>query len=409
MAIDNQPNIAQLELQSLLEVTQAINQNLPEANLYKIFRFTLLANLYIEQIALFAPNAEGIWENKILPGEAPPNLQEDLNPYLECKKITKLQGPSALAALYQYVIPVPHKESLLALVFLRLNLDKTNKAEANEAMRFVQLLANVLMVAIENKKLVRQQIARESRREALRKELEIARLVQNNLFPRQLPREGACICEASYLPHEEVGGDYYDFLPLDSGGYLICIADVSGKGIPAAMLMSNFQASLRTLARRKAGLKEMIAELNYLLKKNGNSEHFITVFLGVYTPAEGQLRYINAGHNPPLLIARDGATKVLEAGTTVLGIFDPLPFDEEGAVSICPGDLLFAYTDGLVETMNKQEEMFGLDRVQEFLQKYHHESLPDIHQGILEALRAYKSEGPFGDDLTLLSCRFDGR
>ena len=387
-------------------MTQAINQNLPEANLYKIFRFTLLANLYIEQIALFAPDPEGLWENKILPGKDPQSHQQHLQPFLECKKITKLQDPSVFSEQYQYVIPVPHKDSLLALVFLRLNPVKTQKAEANEALRFVQLLANVLMVAIENKKLMRQQIDRETRREALRKELEIARLVQNNLFPRQLPREGTCICEASYLPHEEVGGDYYDFLPLDNGGYLICIADVSGKGIPAALLMSNFQASLRTLARRKAGLKEMIAELNFLLKKNGNSEHFITVFLGLYHPSEATLHYINAGHNPPLLIQANGATKVLEAGTTILGIFDPLPFDEEGEVNVHPGDLLFAYTDGLVETMNSEEEMFGLDRVREFLQKHHHETLPDIHQGILEALRAYKSEGPFGDDLTLLSCRF---
>jgi sigma-B regulation protein RsbU (phosphoserine phosphatase) len=406
MAIDNQSHIAQLELQSLLEVTQAINQNLPEANLYKIFRFTLLANLYIEQIALYAPDAEGNWENKILSGPPDPSDIVHLQPFLDCKKIKELKDPSIFSAHYQYVIPVPHKDSLLALVFLRLNSGKTQKAEAKEALRFVQLLANVLMVAIENKKLVRQQIARETRREALRKELEIARLVQNNLFPRQLPREGPCICEASYLPHEEVGGDYYDFLPLENGSYLLCIADVSGKGVPAALLMSNFQASLRTLARRNAGLKEMIAELNFLLKKNGNSEHFITVFLGLFQPETNTLSYINAGHNPPLLIQENGATKVLEAGTTVLGIFDPLPFDEEGQVRVHKGDLLFAYTDGLVETMNTEDEMYGLERLLSFLEKNHGEALPDIHQGILEALRSYKSERPFTDDLTMLSCRF---
>ena len=404
MAADQSRNIAQLELQALLEVTQAINQNLPEVNLYKIFRFTLLANLNIERIGLYAPHESGDWENKISVGGEQQFKHADLVPFLDINKITPLQGCPFLAATYQFVIPVPHKNQLLALVFIKLNVN--NDKEREETLRFVQLVANVLMVAIENKKLVRDQIKREARRESMRKELDIARLVQTNLFPQALPREGACICEATYLPHDEVGGDYYDFICLDDGKFLFCIADVSGKGIPAALLMSNFQASLRTLARRAVDLNDLIAELNFQLKQNAKAEHFITVFIGVYNPQDAGLEYINAGHNPPLLVTLEGTIKQLEAGTTVLGFFDPLPFMEIGRIEAVAGSLLFAYTDGLVEVMNQQEEMYGLERVQAFIRQNATEALPDLHQGILEELRAYKKEGPFGDDLTLLSCRF---
>src|SRR5690606_1346513 len=126
---------------------------------------------------------------------------------------------------------------------------------------------------------------------------------------------------ASYFPHQTVGGDYYDYVRLPEDKFLVCIADVSGKGIPAALLMSNFQASLQALVRQTTDLDYIIRELNFLVKQNSGGERFITFFAAIYDLKKRRLTYINAGHNPPLLIS-GGKILLLEQGTTVLGAFD---------------------------------------------------------------------------------------
>src|SRR5204862_3998771 len=142
---------------------------------------------------------------------------------------------------FDIVIPVTHKTNTLALVFVG-GLDNNHRYENEDGIRFIQALSNIIIVAIENKKLVRKQLEQE----AFRKELEIASDVQQFLFPEKLPNTELLKVEASYLPHDRVGGDYYDYIPINKNQFLICVADVSGKGIPAALMMSNFQASLRT-------------------------------------------------------------------------------------------------------------------------------------------------------------------
>src|SRR5690606_27643059 len=129
----------------------------------------------------------------------------------------------------------------------------------------------------------------------------------------------------------------------------ICIADVSGKGIPASLLMSNFQASLRTLVRQTNDLKEITRELNFVIKENAKGERFITFFVAAFDIKNKTLRYINAGHNPPVLVWEDKSMQLLETGTTVLGAFDKLPFIEEEQLMIKAPLLLFSYTDGLTE------------------------------------------------------------
>jgi phosphoserine phosphatase RsbU/P len=395
-------DIARLELQSLLEVTQAINQNLPEKDLYKIFRFTLLANLSIEKICLYAANSEGNFENKISYGTDKTPDPAAVSPYLNLTKISAFD--SREESDFQYIIPVLHKKKMLAIIFLKLS-DGNGQNALDEVIRFVQLLANVLMVAIENKNLVRQEMVREARRESLRKELDIARAVQRNLFPKSLPKEGIFTCASKYLPHEQVGGDYYDYMATDNGKYLFCIADVSGKGIPAALLMSNFQASLRALVDRASDLKDLVQELNHLLKVNANSEHFITVFIGLYDPARQLLQYINAGHNPPVYVDTEGKVRLLEAGTTILGFFDPLPFIEMGQIENIKEGLIFTYTDGLVETMSPSDEQYGITRLQEFLSAHHQMPLDQLQDALLAEIESFKAAGPYADDLTLLCCR----
>ena len=186
---------------------------------------------------------------------------------------------------------------------------------------------------------------------------------------------------------------------------MVCIADVSGKGVPAAILMSNFQAVLRTILRKADDPIEVVHELNYQLSKNANRENFITFFMAVYDYDKRNLRYINAGHNPPLLMNGSSEIKRLTKGTTVLGAFEELPFIKMGEIESVNDFNLFLYTDGVTETFDKDEEEFGEERLEAFLVNQYGKPLEDTHQTLLQTLDDYRGEESFSDDLTFLSCR----
>ena len=407
--LKNQYELKELELNSLLEVTQAINNNLAEESLYKIFNFTLRANLNIKKLALYVLNErEGkadFWECKTNFGTAVDfsrvMLNEHFLPIREITYVEELPEPGAFEE-FDIVVPVSHKERMLALVFTSGLQKDTDATSAYTGTTFIQALSNIIIVAIENKKLARQQLAQE----AIRKEMEIARQVQQFLFPKNLPHQPGLQIEASYEPHYSVGGDYYDFLPLTAHHFLVCIADVSGKGIPAALLMSNFQAALRTIARQTMNLKEIISELNYQVMQSANGENFITFFVAIYNRETQTLRYINAGHNPPILIHQQQAQR-LDQGTVMLGSFQPLPFLREGTVHNLCEFLLFAYTDGLTETFNIREEEFGTERLEEFLLASADEDLPAVHQNLFRALTKFHGRAEYDDDVTFLSVKVD--
>lgn len=347
----------ELELSALLEITQAINSNLPEESLYKIFNFTLRSNLRIKKLALFV--FDKTWSNKVSFGTQKNYLKTKLDDRTKLiKNIHRMtEFPECEFDEFDLVIPIAHKAETLALVFVG-GFDQANHTE--DSIRFIQALSNIIVVAIENKKLVRQQLEQE----AFRKELEIASDVQRFLFPEKLPNTERLKVEASYLPHDRVGGDYYDFIPINANQFLICVADVSGKGIPAALMMSNFQASLHTLLRQTPNLTEIIEALNYQVLDSAKGEKFITFFGAIYDLKLKTMVYVNSGHNPPVLCDHTGI-RLLEEGSTVLGAMHPLPFINEGFITDIDNFTLFAYTDGLTETVNEADEEFGIQALLE--------------------------------------------
>ena len=392
--LKNKYDLKELELNALLEVTQAINSNLSEADLYKIFHFTLRANLQIKKLALFV--LDDAWHCKVNFGTTVDfsNSSIDAN-FLEFSDITILEKHDKLGDFgeFEVCMPILHKAQRLAFVFL--------EGAVNVNFNFIQALTNIIIVAIENKKMARNAL----KQEALNKEIEIARDVQHFLFPEILPNEKGLQVEASYIPHQMVGGDYYDYIPIDEDRFLICIADVSGKGVPAAILMSNFQASLRTLLRQVADITTIVHELNYQIMRSANGENFITFFGGIYNRQQKTFTYINAGHNPPMLICQENKIHLLATGTTILGSFDPLPFIEQGEIKGLHKFIFFGYTDGLTETTNSENEEFGTKRVQDILYKNQDIPLHALHEKILNAVDDFRSENAYFDDITMLSCR----
>jgi len=398
-SLQNQFELKEMQLNSVLEITHAINANLPEKSLYKIYDFTLRANLNISKLALYVLDDQ--WECKVNFGTGEDYksrvLDEKFLAISSIQKIDQIQGDTTFSE-FECVIPVMHKEKKLAFVF----------AEGKDVLlntNFIEALSNIMIVAIENKKLARKEMEQQAREKSIQKELDIASSVQKLLFPKELPENEHLNIFASYIPHRNVGGDYYDFIPISNSEFLLCIADVSGKGMAAAILMANFQASLRTIIRRTINLKLITNELNYQVLQSANGESFITFFVAIYNQRNKELRYVNAGHNPPFLMTEEDNIQALEEGTTILGSFKKLPFLNEGVVKDLQEFLLFSYTDGLTEAFDNEDEPFSPERLEEFLKRNHSKLPRDLHKKLLNEVNTFVGDREFGDDITILSCK----
>jgi sigma-B regulation protein RsbU (phosphoserine phosphatase) len=212
--------------------------------------------------------------------------------------------------------------------------------------------------------------------------------------------------DAIYKSHAEVGGDYYDFFRLNEDEYALCVADVSGKGVSAALLMSNFQANVRALFSYVPTLEELAHILNAKVMNSAKGEKFITAFLGKYNIKKRELKYINAGHNPPVIV-RDNKLELLKEGCLGLGMLDELPFVKMKREPIPLNTLLVCYTDGLTELENKQENLFGLDSLMEIVRDNRECDIPDLLQQIITQLNTFRGEMPYKDDIALMACKFN--
>jgi len=390
----------ELELKALLEITQAINENKPESVLFNIFKFTCLIHLNVKSLVLYVGEEKGFRE-RIAHGvkEKIPALipYSDVEDNKEIGKLNLVMPKEFSFSELDFYVPVYHKDKMLAILLLK------KKDDNGLDLDFPQALANILVVALENKRFSRRQLEQER----LKKEVEIASSVQRMLFPASLPETQKLKAKVSYVPHSTVGGDYYDLIKKSEDEVFFCIADVSGKGMPAALLMSNFQAALRTLLRSNSDLKMIVEQLNYTIFDNTKGERFITFFLGHYSYKTRELNYVNAGHNPPILCWEgEKRVELLEAGTTILGAFEELPFLSVGKREHLTGFSIHLYTDGLTESFNAQNEEYGDDRFVNFIRKNLCIDPLLFHEIFFAELDEFSEDIAKQDDITLLSLRF---
>ncbi|PLX11145.1 MAG: serine/threonine protein phosphatase, partial [Marinilabiliales bacterium] len=270
-------------------------------------------------------------------------------------------------------------------------------------LHFIQTLTNIIIVAIENKRLYKESL----RQQAIKKELELASKMQNMLIPSNdsLPHDDRLHVATFYHPHLEVGGDYYDFIRLSDDEFGFCIADVSGKGISAALLVSNFQANLRALFTKDISLKKLVKTLNLRINNITEGDKFITLFIAKYSYKKNVLTYINAGHNPPLIYdAEKDQIKYLSNGCTGLGMFDEIPVIKSGTLKIHPGAKLLCYTDGLVEVENYKKVEFSTDRLEDCLKTDFH--INRIIENIISELDEHKGSNSYFDDISIIGIEF---
>jgi len=268
---------------------------------------------------------------------------------------------------------------------------------SEEDLRLLTLLANLAAVKYEQALAVERAIEMEK----FQKELALASQIQKDFQPKENP-----VCEnfdiaGTNIPCLHIGGDYYDFIRIDPCRMAILVADVSGKGISAALLMASLRAALHAEINPQINLVEMIAKLNDFVHRSSAANRFITFFFSDLNLRTGELRYINAGHNPPLHIAKDGKVTRLESGGFCLGMFPDVSYEEK-KIHLSPGEIVVLFTDGITETLDPQKQEFGEENLAAVLQKNSKQSAAEIVEQVLDELRHFCGGAAPLDDMTLV-------
>ncbi|MBK9063615.1 MAG: SpoIIE family protein phosphatase [Acidobacteria bacterium] len=270
-------------------------------------------------------------------------------------------------------------------------------------VRVASLFANQAAIALENARLHREAVEKEK----MEREMELAASIQKTILPDALPEVTGLLLAGRNRPTKQVGGDYFDVYPLPGGLTALCVADVSGKGVPAALLVSTVHACLHLLISNLSGdLPALVARVNKHLVRFSSTRKFATLFVAVFDPASGLLRYVNAGHNPGLWLSASGAT-LLPSGGVPVGMM-PAAVHREAAVTLGPGDTLLLYSDGITEALNRDDEEFGMDRLTELALNGRGQSPAELQSHIFGAVSDFTAGVAQYDDQTVLIARVTG-
>ncbi|HLG13100.1 MAG TPA: GAF domain-containing SpoIIE family protein phosphatase [Blastocatellia bacterium] len=264
-------------------------------------------------------------------------------------------------------------------------------------LEMLTMFASLAASAIDHTLLYRQ-VMRQKRVES---ELELARKVVESLLPRSFPVVKGFDIYGTTIPVREVGGDYFDFIESITDRLGVLVADVSGKGLPAALIMVSFRAYLHATVINELAMRIVMARVNRLVHDSTAGDRFITTFYGLVDPENKRFLYINAGHNPPMLLRADGSRELLSNSGLPLGVFEDSRYSES-VVDFRSGDVLVMYTDGVTEARNERDEAFGLQRLERVVREAAGKPASEICHAVTNAVDEHSSEvgGP-EDDLTV--------
>jgi sigma-B regulation protein RsbU (phosphoserine phosphatase) len=405
----NRDRIARLnfKLDVLLATTNAINSNKSVDELLEQYRHTVENDLQIRRLVLFI-RIEDIWSCALqygvdgdFSGEIDDVIalgQKNEVLYLRNKDNERLR-------CFDFLIPVFHDEKPLCYVLIGdIDENEIRMSPSIKHSTFIQTLTNVIAVSIENKALFKRTL----RQERVDTELKIAAEMQSLMVGSGKRDYPLFEVATHYSPHQAIGGDFCDFIPLGEEEAFICMADVSGKGVSAAFLMATIQAHLKALIQHTNWtLESLVKDLNEMVNQVARGDHFVTIFLAYFHYPSRTLHYINAGHNPPFVINNDKPI-FLEEGTVGIGMLKSLPFVNKGEVRISRGAFLVLSTDGVLELENEVQEEFGSEGLSRTLleRKDDIENIDEAIGYIIHAMDLHRGQAPYLDDIALLCCRF---
>lgn len=393
-------------LNLILDLTQTINDDHTIEDLLSEFEILLREELDVGKILVYT-NHDNKWQNILASGvtceEAEKiNVEKDLLPYQQVENITLAPPPNLKG--FDAIIPLHHRFKAIGYILIGdMDEERQGISPTIKHLKFIQIISNLIIVFIENKRMQEAFLEQET----FRREMELASKIQNQLIPGpdELPKHKKISIHTVYLPHLSVGGDYYDFIQLSRNSIGFCVADVSGKSIAAAMLMSNFQAILRSAFTKNVSLKKLVNKLNRRVNDSANSEKFITMFIGKYNYLTRQLTYVNAGHLPPFLYdPKKGHLVTLDKGCIGLGMLDIIPVVEVGRVKIEKNSKLLAFTDGVVELEKDNEITNDLNPLKKVISNK--ESIEENIQELRDFIARNFNRRAVFDDISLVGIEF---
>jgi sigma-B regulation protein RsbU (phosphoserine phosphatase) len=296
------------------------------------------------------------------------------------------------------LMPLSTGEGLLG--FVAVGSKMNGEDYTSDELEILSALSGQMSLVVLNLELLEERV----RKDALERQMDLARTVQKRLLPVSLPVVPGCELAARIKPCLDVAGDYYDAFIFQENKLLVAVGDVSGKGMGPALIMANLQASMRTALQAGLPLDTALGTINRMVFENTPDDMFITLFAAGWSPSEGTLSFVNAGHNPPMLFRKSGEVLLLCEGGLLLGV-QACENYATGVVNCSPGDTLLLYTDGVTEAMNPAGEEFGEERLRSLVAGNTGLPLEELLALIEREAAAFQGSGDFSDDFTLLALR----
>ena len=394
------------ELNTLFDIGKELNLTLDKEKILKLLSYALMGQVTVNTF-LIVLKEENIFRTAMVKGS-----QFSLTDGEVCKQLCELSrflnAPYLCMDQSEYdeelnkaqtrvVVPMQIQNETQGYIFLGEKVTKQPYIESD--LEFLQTLGNVAIISLENARLFIETLEKQK----LEEEMALARNIQIRLLPKTMPDLSNLLIHGINVPSKQVGGDYFDIIPIDDNCLGITIADVSGKGMGAALLMSNLQASLQSLIREKYPLDKLVGRINNVIYQNTDPEKYITFFYGQLDKNTLLFNYVNAGHNPPYLLHEDGSMDELITGGIILGMMPDMPY-EIGSCQLSKGDMLMLYTDGVTETMTLDDEEYEESRLIKFLKNTGLTKNPEeINKDLIVDLEEFAVGAPQNDDITILT------
>lgn len=292
-------------------------------------------------------------------------------------------------------VPMMVKSELIGV--LTIYNKKNGVGFTEEDQRLLAIIAAQSGQVVENARLYEE----EQKFFHVQEEVRLASKIQLELLPKKTPQIPGYDIAGKSIPAQVVGGDYFDFMPISNHRLAFCVGDVSGKGLPASLLMANLQATLRGQVLLGSSAKECVRRSNTLLYHSTGTDRFVTLFYGLLDSESHRIQFTNAGHNHPVLFSSRGEHRTLETGGLVLGILEDFSYEDE-TVPFATGDTLVVYSDGITEALNKNEHFFGEDQLLDIIRQHQDVPSDQLIDHVLKAVQQHSQGMPQTDDMTLV-------
>ena len=387
-------------LNSLFELSKEFGLFSESSKVARLLVYSVIGQFLVQKFAVvtFEGRNLNILESK-LPQDRLLSALKAYNVNQISNSVNKVNIQSDYAELHdlgiELIVPMQLQGETKGLILIG---NSANELEYSETdIEYIYSIGSLAIVSIENQRLFKEALEKQK----LEEELEIAKEIQRNLLPSKIPTLKNFTLAAKTIFSKQVGGDYYDIITLDDNNFCIAIADVSGKGVPAALMMANLQAFLKTICKQGMKITEATGLINDLISENAAEGKFITFFWAIIDDVNRQLLYVNAGHNPPLLIRKNKIVK-LDRGGIILGVMKTMiPYTSE-KLQLEKDDIIVLFTDGVSEAMNKQGDEFSDEKLEKLSLNLASKSADEISDSIQSEVSKFTYGAVQSDDITLM-------